>query len=269
MFVLFFFNVGVNSSLVVISPTTHNSIKMKTYISSKSLWFFALALSLVLSSCDKKIRKEGSGVLQTVTRSLDSFSAIDADGKFDITYHVDDDTHVVITTDNNIIEDVHTFVQDGRLVIEMDDDYYNYHFTKMEVEIYAPACNDVDLNGSVEYIMADTVFADEMDVFHNGSGYASIKYSGNNLKMQINGSADMHAAGDATFANYIINGSGKMDGLDLEAYDAKAEIYGSGDIYLNCSHNLNAIIRGSGDIRYIGNPVVSTDISGSGSVGPY
>jgi hypothetical protein len=242
---------------------------MKTLFSSSTLLVLCAGTMLFLSSCDKRIRKEGSGVLQNSDRSLDNFSAIEANGAYDIIYHVDEESHVEILTDNNITGDVQTFVVDGRLIIEMNDDYFNYHFTKMELNVYGPTCNDVDLNGSVEFNMADTVYTDEMDVYHNGSGYAGIKFSGESLKMEVNGSADMNAVGNATYAAYIIHGSGKIDALDLEAYDVNAEISGSGDIYTNCTHYLHATISGSGHIKYIGNPTVETEISGSGNVGPY
>ena len=242
---------------------------MKTIISRFTLLVLCLGTITSLSSCDKKIRKEGSGVLQTVTRSLDNFSAIQADGKFDITYHVDDEPRVVVTTDNNLVPYVQTFILDGRLVIEMSDDYFNYHFTKMKLEVYSPLCDDVDLNGSVEFSMVDTVYSDLMDVFHNGSGYASVKFTGDVLKMKVNGSADVRSEGIITDGEYTINGSGKIDALDAQAYDVDAEINGSGKIYVSCSHYLHAKIDGSGDIRYIGNPTVNSEINGSGSVGPY
>jgi len=89
------------------------------------------------------------------------------------------------------------------------------------------------------------------------------------VHLEVDGSANMECIGIATNAQLKINGSGKMDALDLLSVDMNAQIHGSGDIYVNCTSQLNASIDGSGKIRYIGNPSVTSSIVGSGSISPY
>ncbi|MDZ4824579.1 MAG: head GIN domain-containing protein [Flavobacteriales bacterium] len=242
---------------------------MKTQITFKTVLFSLLAISILATSCTKDIRKKGSGILQTTTRNLDSFTDVNADGEYNIIAHISDDPHVVITTDDNLIDDVQTFVQDNTLIIEMDNDVLNYRPTKMEIHVYASAFSRVDLNGSLEFVIQDTTDVSTFSLFHNGSGRAEVLANCDELWMEVNGSADMVSAGISTNATYKINGSGKINSIEMAAYDVDAYINGSGDIYVNCSHHLHADIDGSGNIRYIGSPTVESSINGSGNVGPY
>ncbi|MBL7943374.1 MAG: DUF2807 domain-containing protein [Flavobacteriales bacterium] len=242
-------------------------MKLHTFI-TRTFPLMLLA-GIFMTSCVKDLRKKGSGVVITVDRNLDAFTDIDANGSFEIYTHAASDYSITITTDDNMIEDVQTFVQDGKLIIEMDDDVWNYKYTEMELHIYTPSVARVDLNGSVEFEMTDTTYVDDFQLFHNGSGRAEVLFEGNNLHMEVNGSADMSVAGHSDFAKYIIHGSGKINALSLEALTVEARIFGSGDIYTHCVNDLDAEIDGSGNIYYTGSPSVDSSINGSGNVKPY
>lgn len=225
--------------------------------------------TILITSCDKRIRKNGSGVVTTTQRNLNAFQSIEADGSYQLFVHVAEEPSVTITTDDNIMQEVQTFVQDGTLRIEMDDDYINYHYTRMELHVYLTDCEAIDLNGDVNATFLDTIFTDHLNYQHNGSGTGIVRFSGSDLRCVVNGSGRVEAIGGAGTARFEINGSGKMDGLDLVASNVTARINGSGDIYVNAIETLNAEIDGSGSIRYIGNPAVDSQINGSGTVAPY
>ena len=230
--------------------------------------FIAFAALVTFTSCEKKIRKNGSGMVTSTTRNLVGFTDLDVDGNFDLFIHQGAESRVVITTDDNMVNEVQTFVQDGKLFIEMSDDYHNYHFSRMEVHVYSAYYNRFDFNGEIKAICEDTLETVSFVANHNGSGYTQLIFNGENLDITTRGSADIHAIGEVEGAKYSINGSGKFDALSLSAQVVDANIYGSGSMYLNCTESLDATIDGSGKIRYTGNPVTSTHISGSGSVAP-
>ncbi|MEY3398243.1 MAG: hypothetical protein RL220_837 [Bacteroidota bacterium] len=228
-----------------------------------------MTVSIVFTSCDKRLNKEGSGVVISQTRNLQEFSMLDVDGSYDIRYHESEESFVEITTDDNIMPLVKTYVQEGVLFIEMDDQYHHYDWTQMTLHIYHSGVNHVQLNGDIQFTAMDTITTNSFRLDHNGKGLAKILFQGNDLRVGIDGSADITADGSAQLAEYHINGNGKIEALGLHAYDAVADIKGRGDIYLHCDHHLTAIISGMGDIRYTGSPSVTTDIEGSGEVGPY
>ncbi len=244
---------------------------MKTafFLQPSLMILIAFAALVTFSSCDKRIRKQGSGNITTSTRNLTNFTDVDADGSYHLFMHIDDQPRIVITTDDNMINEVQSFVQDGKLFIEMSKDYQNYHFTKMDIHVYAASYNRFDLNGSIESTCEDTITSTSFVSNHNGSGYTHMLFAGENLELNTRGSADIHASGYSTNAKYTINGSGKFDVLNLTCQHADANINGSGEMLIHCTGSLDATIDGSGKIRYTGNPVTTTHISGSGSVAPY
>lgn len=250
--------------------TKNEHFTMKTTRSNlNTTLVLGVLLTLTLISCDKRIRKEGSGVITTTTRSIPVFSDVDVDGSYELFIHESDEQKVTITTDDNIVGEVNTFVQDGKLRIAMSDDYHQYKYTRMEIHVYNNAYQRFDLNGSVNISAPDTLHAESMICSHNGSGNCNLKFFGHELQLDINGSANMQAGGQADIVRSTINGSGKIETLDVLAHDAVVKVHGSGDIYVNSSETLDAWITGSGKIRYIGGPTVTSHIDGSGSIAPY
>lgn len=241
---------------------------MKTTQSFKLAVIPALAI-LLFTSCDKRLHKEGSGVIQTISRSLTDFHEVQVDGDYDIYTFNSNNPHVEITTDDNIINEVQTFVQDGKLIIEMNEDYLNYDITKMEIKIYSNQYTSIVMDGRIDLMVVDTISSSSLNVELNGKGFAEVVFFGNALAMKMSGTGDMSAKGQATQATYNINGDGKISALQLMCTNADADINGSGKIYVNCSNHLDASIDGSGHIYYMGSPSVATEINGSGSVEQY
>lgn len=244
---------------------------MKTinFYSKSTVMILSVLTLFTLSSCEKKIRKSGSGVITTVTRNVSNFNELEVDGRFDVYVHIDDNPRVEITTDDNMMSEVQTFVQDGELQIEMSDDYYRFKFTKMEVHVYNNTYTSLDFDGDIKATVLDTIFSPQLKLDHEGSGSTSLKFSGNTLDMEINGSGNIQVSGSTQTMKTEIKGSGKIDALDIPAENVTAVINGSGKVYVHAINQLNATVNGSGSIRYIGTPVVNSNVNGSGSISQY
>ena len=95
----------------------------------------------------------------------------------------------------------------------------------------------------------------------NGKGLKT-----DSLKIVIGGSGDMTLNGAAERSEVLLAGSGSYRADGLQSKDVKIQIMGSGDAVLAASEKLDATLVGSGSVEYVGNPVVSTQTIGSGSV---
>jgi len=102
----------------------------------------------------------------------------------------------------------------------------------------------------------------------NGSGSFNLTNINNSaVAVNVAGSCDVNVQGQTKALSAIIGGSGTITATDLRAQSSIAEISGSGNIDLNAKHSLNAIVSGSGDIRYTGQPtIVHTQVTGSGEI---
>ena len=76
----------------------------------------------------------------------------------------------------------------------------------------------------------------------------------------------MTLAGTADPQAVTISGTGNYDGEDLQSATAEITIDAAGDAVLRVSDRLDATVGGVGSVEYIGNPSVTKDISGVGSV---
>ena len=64
-----------------------------------------------------------------------------------------------------------------------------------------------------------------------------------------------------------MSGAGDIDARMLASNSPAVVISGSGDAFVRTSGALTAVVRGSGEVRYIGNPrTVTVQVGGSGSV---
>jgi hypothetical protein len=86
------------------------------------------------------------------------------------------------------------------------------------------------------------------------------------LTVEISGTGGMTLAGTADSQAVTISGTGDYNGQDLQTATAEVTIDAAGDAVLRVSDRLDATVGGVGSVEYIGNPSVTKDISGVGSV---
>ena len=76
----------------------------------------------------------------------------------------------------------------------------------------------------------------------------------------------MTLAGTVDSQAVTISGTGDYNGEDLQSATAEVTIDAAGDAVLRVSDRLDATVSGVGSVEYIGDPHVTKDISGVGSV---
>jgi hypothetical protein len=204
--------------------------------------------SVLFSSCHKNSIK-GEGPVTTDSRSVSSFHAVEANGEVDVEVHPSATNRVVVTGYHNLVPVYRTRVQEGRLVLEFEDSYWNVRNNNIKVDVYAEELTDVRINGS-------------------GDTYVEAGVKGENMNAEINGSGNI-TIGDNSYQDMTlnVNGSGDIDARSARTETADADISGSGNIRLTVHNYLNARISGSGTIDYWGHPErVDTEVTGSGRI---
>jgi hypothetical protein len=106
------------------------------------------------------------------------------------------------------------------------------------------------------------------DVTDDGSG----RIDGSHLQaaklgVVVRGSGAVNLNGSATVQDISVTGSGSFDGASLAGKSAQLRVTGSGQATVNASDALNVVLTGSGSVRYLGNPTITQQVSGSGSIG--
>lgn len=101
-----------------------------------------------------------------------------------------------------------------------------------------------------------------------GSGKLAIAgYRQDKLDVEINGSGDVTAAGDAQSVSLNISGSGDADLGGIKARAAEVDIDGSGNATVAPTESAKLEVSGSGDIILLTRPSrLESNVSGSGTV---
>lgn len=161
---------------------------------------------------------------------------------------------VEIEGDRELLEEIETKVEGGRLKIGKDDgNWFNWNFgddEKITVYITVPEIDGVSVSGSGNVIGQSKIKTNDLDLKVSGSG---------SMALDVDASGDVEAD---------VSGSGNMD-LRGHFESFESDISGAGKVTLSASIDTSADfqISGSGRIEAKGSAdVVKSDISGSGKV---
>ena len=211
----------------------------------------------------------GSGVIKTETRELPELTSVFVEYPANVTILQGDDQSLKITADDNLLSQMRTEVQDGRLTIENSERNWNQRVRPsepMQIVITVRELDEVAFS-SAGKLNIDGMESDALTVTVSGAGDVNLTgVKVGQLKCTLSGAGNIKAEGSADEMNIRISGFGSFNGGELESQDAQIYISGAGSATLRAEQSLDANISGAGSIEYYGNPQVSKTISGAGSV---
>lgn len=200
--------------------------------------------------------KKLSGKSVTQKRDAKGFNKIAIKGCPSVYYTQGQNYSVVIKTDEAIINDIKTYVDDGILVISYNivgRTIFNGSTSDItKVFVTSPDLTAITLTGAGDFISDKKIDSDNMEIQLKGSGDIKIgDIICDNISTSLTGSGDVYVGNaDALNASIRLTGSGDL-GIGL-ANTRKTDIIlkGSGDInvdFKNCGI-VNSKTMGSGDI---------------------
>ena len=190
----------------------------------------------------------------TVERNCSTFTAIENKTPCNVFYKQGETNKVSIVAPQDQADKINTYVDNGVLYIEMEDNTFIKDTKNVKINVESPALESVSVVGSGNITVQSPL---------NTSGKAisiSVKGSGN-LKTKKVECEELTAN---------VSGSGNVDISELKASSAEVEINGSGNVEYNgmkVSKKLTATINGSGNVTANGMvDVVNVEIRGSGNL---
>jgi len=191
----------------------------------------------------------GSGAVTTETRSVSGFDRIVITGSADVEVSFGDTESVVVEAEDNLLPLITTEVNGRTLEIGVRLNTSINPTRPIRVAVTMKSLDGATISGSGSFDIPD-LQADK-------------------VSFDITGSGSIVASGTAETVDATVSGSGSIDCGDVRAATADAKITGSGDVTVYASEKLQALVSGSGNITYRGDPAeVEESITGSGSVRP-
>ena len=236
----------------------------------KNTWLIKIALLLVvvsLSSCDDYLNnciRANNRIVSETRRSLPFFNSLSLEGSYELELTYGNDFYVELEGPSNIINHIQTIVDDKTLTFYSNECFNSVD--KVKIYVTMPLIEAIWLNGSGSITSTNTLLADNLSIYADGSGKIDVALDALELRLSVMGSGlvDLYGIVDDEFIN--INGSGKIRSFGLEALATEVQIIGSGNVEVRTLDELDVSIRGSGSVFYKGNPNVKTTLSGSGGV---
>lgn len=240
------------------------------------------ALCASLASCGIKTTVTGDKNVLPRTYNLDADTqysvditgvdlgdVIGVDGnKISYTVNIDPSLadSMIITTDENVF---------SSLEVTLDGD--KIKITGEEGRSYLPSEFDITIGCETAALIADGVF--DISYMHVSSSPFSLNISGAvSLKavterteaadITISGAASVTAEGSCGYLSASLSGAAELSSYKFEADTADVSALGASSAEVNVLTALNATVDGAGEIRYRGEPTLTSSASGTGSVLP-
>ncbi len=209
----------------------------------------------------------GNGDVQKEERKLSDFKSVDARGFFNVYLTQGDTYHVALEGESNILPDINTRVEDGKLIISTKNGVDFTTNSDLNVYVTLPQVSRVVLSGSGNVISKTNLTSTEpMSFSLNGSGDLKVQVDAPKVETSLAGSGRLALVGQTRDLKVEIAGSGTFKGDSLKSEQAKVSIMGSGSAFIFSSVSLDVTIGGSGDVYYWGDPAISSHIFGSGTL---
>lgn len=232
------------------------------------LFLFFWAILVQLAACNKIIRGSGHVVQQTV--AVDTFTAIEMDGSFDVSVqrNIDPSGLLVMEAEDNIVPLINARVVNRVLKIRYSAIEQIQTRKTPKILLNTAVLTRLYINGSGSIQTSDSWEGNELELRVNGSGDIVTNQLVQMLQTSVNGSGKIVVTGRTVVADSYISGSGYIQATGLISDKSRAELSGSGTIYCGqVNQELDVVVSGSGKIYYSGNPgVVRTRISGNGQI---
>ena len=188
----------------------------------------------------------GQGPMVERDFQVAEFTSLNISGAFNITWRESADVSVTVVMQENLFEHLSVSVTGGTLALESERGFSVSVGNTPRLYINSPLIEGISSEGAVTASDWDTVHSQNFTI--NVEGAANI-----DLEMEVN-TLNLVSAGAAN-----INLTGNVDNANLR-------IDGAGNVEITVSEQLDVVLNGVGRVRYRGNPVVTRDISGIGTV---
>ena len=209
----------------------------------KKITIVFLTFCVALAAGCRWVGIRGNGHIKTDDRTISAFTEIDTGGAFEIEWQSGSPA-LRITTDENLLSYVESYVSDDTLHLRTHEQIWPTHGIK--VAISSPTRTGARIRGAVK-LNADQLTGSKFAL--EGSGASHVSLNGNIEELL----ADM-------------TGASKLDASSLQTKTAEISTTGAGNVEIAVAEKLKVAITGAGKVSYSGNPTIEKHITGAGSV---
>jgi len=226
---------------------------------------------MILTACNsfgsntEIIRGEGPMVARTF--DVAEFDALDISGFCMLIFRQADEVSVELYMQENLFEHHEVVVRNGVLsfgAVSGTSIEYGSHTPRLYV--FAPQLTSVDISGTVTTEDWDVIDSQSFALNISGVATVDIELEVGSLGLDLSGVANLRLTGRAVTVNVDATGVGDVKAFGLMAQNAVINSSGVGNIDMAVTDTLDVRVSGIGSVRYMGDPIVTPNVSGMGTL---
>lgn len=197
--------------------------------------------------------------------SVKDFSSVYLKGGFKVYLMQDSEAGLVIKTrDADVLDKIDVDNWGDELRIEVTREYLPYE--RIRLYITFDKLRELTMEGGLNVYSEGYLDLNDLLLHVRGGAKVDLRMKADDVKVIGEGGVMIDLNGVAQSLSVELSGAGHVDADELEAkhVDFKIEGVGTGSVF--ATETLNARIEGVGKIRYKGEPRVTQNIEGLGSV---
>ena len=213
---------------------------------------------------------KSTGKLKTEQRTLPPFETLELYDHINVNYYYAPNYELEVQAGENLIDLVHTEVENGILRIENRNrcNWVRSYKKEITINLKAPSFQNFNYYSSAKVVFQDSMRSDTFRLnLWEASGSIELLLNSTYVELKSNtGPGDITARGECFELVSYMSGNGTLNSQQLQAKKALAITVNTGDILLRVTDELKAEIKGSGDIFYQGQPVIELSDQGKGKL---
>ena len=199
------------------------------------------------------------------TWEIGSFSTLHLEGGFKVfLIQGEENSLEVKTSDAKAFDYLNVTNKDGILHLHVDRKPFD--FSRVTLYLTFREMERMEIEGGITLRTRGYMNMDDFFIKVEGGSKIDLKAKARNIGIKTEGGVLVELNGVAESLNVKLEGAGHVDAGALKCKDVRFNIQGVGTGKVHATNTLEARIAGAGKIRYRGNPRVTEDIEGLGSI---
>lgn len=230
--------------------------------------FIALVVALFVSSCNMNINwgegVKGNGIVEEAARpTADGFTEVSVSEGLNLVISQGATHDIKVEADENVIDLIRTDIKNGALRIHTDQNIgratKNIYVTlPVIVQLNASSGSDLKSEGRLEVSQLGVDVSSGADV--------EISVVAERIEVEVSSGADITLIGETQFISASSSSGANINAKNFKAESATAHASSGSDITLQVQKHLTAEASSGADIKYLGDPEVSSTKSVSGGI---
>lgn len=214
---------------------------------------------------------DGSGSAGTEERAISkTFKSIEIEAPVDaeITVQPGMPASVKLSGYTNLLSSIKTELRDSTLRIYIPPSVTLNTDRKISASVTCPQLSGITLSGAGSAHVTGSLSAAEFSADISGAGSIDLQsLQADRLRVDLSGTGTFKVSGGKVReAKYDLAGVGKVKAYNLECEHVSCELSGAGSAEVFATSLLDASVSGVGKITYRGEPKVTAESSGIGSI---